>query len=168
MDNTTHIDTSSNAGAPIKYDPDTLTTEISQRIADDESIMAICSDPHMPDRDTLRRWMHKGREGDERYIKLYASIARARAEQPHSTYNRMIDIEHQVLSNDVNPNAARVVLDSMRWRASRMDPKQYGDHKQLEVSGGIDLTVSPVSKRLPGGHKPAKIAADNRKLIGDK
>ena len=75
----------------------------------------------------------------------------------------MIEIERDVMADRVSPNAARVALDSMRWRASRMDPKTFGDHKQIDVSGGIDLNVSPVRKAIPVSAAKAQITADKRK-----
>ena len=64
-----------------------------------------------------------------------------------------------ILDGSLTPNAGRVLLDSMHWRMGKRAPKRYGDHKQLEISGGIDLNVSPVSKAIPVGANKPKLAA---------
>ena len=97
-----------------------------------------------------------------------ANYTRARQQQPEATYERLFDIEASVLSGELNPNAARVVIDSMHWRMGKRAPKIYGDVKQLELSGGIDLNVAAVSKPVPVGAAQGRLTAEKRKAIADK
>ena len=53
----------------------------------------------------------------------------------------MID---KVLNEEVNPNAARVALDALKWTAARMQPKRYGDRVDTHLSGDIQVTVDKV------------------------
>ena len=40
----------------------------------------------------------------------------------------------------LDPHAARVVVDSIKWRLSKLLPQVYGDRQQLEVSGEVKVT----------------------------
>lgn len=142
------------------YDP-AAGKEICERIARDESLLSICKDEHIPSKDTIYRWLLNFDKRPE-LIQFGDDYSRARAEQPEATYERLIQLEHDVLDDKINPNAARVALLSMQWRMGKMKPKKYGDVKQLDVSGGIDLNIFPANKPINAGtsgdtqieHKP--------------
>jgi hypothetical protein len=46
----------------------------------------------------------------------------------------MEEIEESVKGGTMDSHAARVVLDSMRWRASKLAPKVYGDRLDVSVT----------------------------------
>ena len=89
----------------------------------------------MPSRQTVHDWMATNPD-------FLAKCARAREEQADFIVEDCIDIEDKTLSGDYNPAAARAVLASKQWRASKLAPKKYGD--KLAVGGdsdGVPLTV---------------------------
>jgi hypothetical protein len=43
-------------------------------------------------------------------------------------------VEEAVTAGTMDSHAARVVLDSMRWRASKLAPKVYGDRLDVSVT----------------------------------
>jgi hypothetical protein len=47
---------------------------------------------------------------------------------------RMEAVEEAVSAGTMDSHAARVVLDSMRWRASKLAPKVYGDRLDVSVT----------------------------------
>jgi hypothetical protein len=49
-------------------------------------------------------------------------------------FDRMEAVEEAVSAGTMDSHAARVVLDSMRWRASKLAPKVYGDRLDVQVS----------------------------------
>ena len=51
----------------------------------------------------------------------------------------MADIEDKVILGDLKPDAARVVLDSQRWRAEKLKPKAYGAKLDLNHAGEIGI-----------------------------
>lgn len=61
----------------------------------------------------------------------------------------MADLEERVLSGELEPAAARVVLESQRWRAIKVAPLVYGDkvdHTHSAPGGGpiqSHVTISP-------------------------
>lgn len=66
----------------------------------------------------------------------------------------MQQIEADVINGKVDAHAARVVLSSMQWRASKLSPKKYGDKQQVEHSGSIDVGAE-LSERLAAARKKA-------------
>lgn len=116
-----------------------IEAAILDRIADDESLRKICRDEGMPDDRTVRRWL----EDDADFARKYA---RARAVQADTVASGMRDIENDVMNGTLDPASARVVLDSQRWRASKLAPKKYGE--KLEVSGDAESPLQVVTRRI--------------------
>lgn len=114
-------------GRPSSYS-EALAEEICDRIANGESLVQICRDEHMPNRRTVLRWM----EADAAF-----ATRSARAREVHADFaqDRMLEIEVGVLDGEIDATAARVVLSSMQWRASKLAPKKYGDTSKVEHSG---------------------------------
>jgi hypothetical protein len=96
-----------------------------------KSLKDICADEDMPDRDTIMLWQAQDPE-------FSAQCAHARAIQVDAMVDDMADIEDRVLTGEIDPAAARVVLDSQRWRAMKIAPKTYGDKTELTVKRGHD------------------------------
>lgn len=116
--------------------PAEIRETILSRIADGESLRAICRDDGMPGRETVREWL----ASDEDFR---AKCARAREEQADVLFEDMADIEERTLSGEIKADVARVVLSSRQWRAAKLKPKVYGDKIDLN-HGGTVKTVSRV------------------------
>lgn len=114
-------------GRPSSYS-DEIAEEICSRLEKGESLRKICEDEHIPSRSTVLRWM---RDDDA----FGAKCARAREGQADWLHDEMSDIETGVLEGRIDPTAARVVLSSKQWRASKLAPKKYGDKVLNEHSG---------------------------------
>lgn len=113
-------------GRPTLYS-EKLVDEICNRLSNDESLRNICSDPSMPERVTVMRWLTK-------YPDFVAKYMRARDTQADNVFEDMSNIEQRVLDGELDPNAARVALWSKQWRASKLAPKKYND-KTMIVGG---------------------------------
>jgi hypothetical protein len=106
---------------------DRICAQIAQ---DDTSLRQICKAAGMPHRSTVLRWL------DEK-PGFAAKYARARAGQADAIFDDMAEIEQKTLDGKVNPVAARAVLGSKQWRASKLAPKKYGE--KIQVGGAEDL-----------------------------
>jgi len=91
------------------------------------SLRQVCGDEGMPDFRTVQRWI----VADPAFAVRYA---RARMAQADTLFDRMEAVEEAVSAGTMDSHAARVVLDSMRWRASKLAPKVYGDRLDVSVS----------------------------------
>ncbi len=112
-----------------------LFSRILERIGNGESLRAICADKGMPDRITVQRWLGEDPELASRY-------ARAREVQADTLFEGMADIEDKVLTGDLRPDAARVILDSQRWRAEKLKPKAYGAKVDVNHGGEVNHSLS--------------------------
>jgi len=92
-----------------------------------KSMREVCRMDGMPDHTTVIRWMRD--DGA-----LATKYARARKAQADVLFDRMETVEEQVSAGTMDSHAARVVLDSMRWRASKLAPKVYGDRLDVSVT----------------------------------
>jgi len=81
----------------------------------------------MPNFRTVQRWI----VSDGSFAVKYA---RARTAQADTLFDRMEAVEEAVSAGTMDSHAARVVLDSMRWRASKLAPKVYGDRLDVSVT----------------------------------
>lgn len=115
-------------GRPSVY-TDAIADEICERIADDESLVSICRDAHMPARSTVRLWAREHTEFSAKY-------ARAREDQGHTAADVVGDIRKQVLSGEITPDVGRAAADMAKWEASRRASKNFGD--KLEVRHDSD------------------------------
>ena len=106
-------------------------TEIQERLVAEiqtgRSLRQVCGDEGMPDIRTVTRWL----VADAAFAHKYA---RARMAQADVLFDRMEAVEEAVSAGEMDSHAARVVLDSMRWRASKLAPKVYGDRLDVQVS----------------------------------
>ena len=105
--------------------------EIQERVVEEiqtgRSLRQVCGDDGMPDFRTVQRWI----VADAGFAVRYA---RARMAQADVLFDRMEAVEEAVSAGTMDSHAARVVLDSMRWRASKLAPKVYGDRLDVQVS----------------------------------
>jgi hypothetical protein len=120
---------------------------ICERIADGESLRAICRDEHMPVKSTVFKWLNQNKDFADQY-------ARAREAQADSLADEIIDIAddnsrdvmkdedgHEVVNHDVIARA-RLRVDARKWIASKLKPKSYGE--KLEVAGDQNNPVQHI------------------------
>jgi hypothetical protein len=53
----------------------------------------------------------------------------------------MAAIEGKVEEGSLKPDAARVILDSQRWRAEKLKPKAYGSQVDVNHAGRVELSL---------------------------
>jgi hypothetical protein len=117
-------------GVNMAYATDEVA-EIQEKVITEiqtgRSLRQVCGDEGMPNFRTVQRWIVSDGSFAVRY-------ARARTAQADTLFDRMEAVEEAVSAGTMDSHAARVVLDSMRWRASKLAPKVYGDRLDVQVS----------------------------------
>lgn len=108
-------------GRPTKYN-ETLADEICVRLAAGESLRGICRDDHMPAKETVLMWVVDGK-----HAAFSNQYAIAREAQAHEHVDEMLDMRHEVRDGTLEPSAAKVVSDMIKWSAGRMARKSFGD-----------------------------------------
>jgi len=120
-------------GRPSTKSPEIVEAICDAIAADEGSLAAICEgDESLPSFRTVMRWLND----DELFRHRYA---RAREQQADASSHRMREIERRVEVGTLAPDAARVMLDSIKWRASKLDSKRFGD--RLTLAGDEDAPL---------------------------
>lgn len=68
--------------------------------------------------------------------------ARARDACADTHFDGLLDLAAKVQDGDIDPQAARVSADIIKWNVARMKPRSYGDRVALEHSGDL-ITATP-------------------------
>ena len=121
-----------------------LAAKICQRIADGESIRAVCSDPNMPSTTAIFRWIASGKY--DGFRQLYEASMQIRLETLGDGLIELADapIERNA-AGMVDSGAVqmrRLQIETRRWILSKLLPRKYGDRMGLDHQGeGFNLTV---------------------------
>lgn len=97
---------------------------ICERMAEGESLRAICKTAEMPNKRTVMRWIEK----DDGLKLQYSEAQNLRAE---CYFDEIIDIA----DGKADPQKTRVQIDARKWVLARMNPKKYGDKFTQELTG---------------------------------
>lgn len=103
------------------------------------SLREICQREGMPTRNTVEKWM----VADPAF---YARCARARELHADHIVEGHADIEAGVLDGSIKADAARVVISSQQWRASKMNQRRYGEKIDASITG--TMRVESVTRRV--------------------
>ena len=126
-------------GRPSTFGPE-VADVICERLADGESLRAICDGENMPRRATVFRWL----ASDERFRDQYARAREAQAEaladeiieiSDDGTRDTYIDEDGNVRTNQDVIARSRLRVDSRKWIAAKLLPKKYGEFVRTELSG---------------------------------
>jgi len=131
-------------GRPSLYTRE-LAELICERLADGQSLRAICRVEGMPADRTVRRWATDNVDGfGERY-------SAAREAGYHAIAEEMLEIaddgrNDSYVDESGNPRTdndvvqrSRLRVDTRKWYLAKMLPKVYGDRQAVEHSGGLTL-----------------------------
>ncbi len=118
-------------GRPSLY-TDKLAAKICWRLAEGESLRAICADKAMPGLSTVMGWLF-----DDKHEGFPAQDARAREAQAELRADEIVDIADGVEHGASEAvQAARLRVDARKWIAAKLLPKRYGDKVQHTGDGG--------------------------------
>jgi hypothetical protein len=137
-----------------KTDVAAVKTTICARIAQGESLRAVCRDSAMPSMATVCRWLAE----DATFVAAYNS---ARDQRADAIFEEMFAIADDGANdwmvktygddqpagwafNGEHVQRSRLRIDTRKWALSRMNPKKYGDRVQTDHAGEVGLKVSIV------------------------
>lgn len=122
---------------------------ICDLLMDGMSLVKICDREDMPNRSTVMRWMAK----DDSFA---TRCARARTMQADLMDDMILDTAKA--STPETAAADRVKISAFQWRASKLEPKRYGD--KLDIDGTMKLGADDTITGLL-----ARIATDGARLM---
>jgi len=122
-----------------------MADKICERIADGESLKAICEDDEMPSKATVFKWLAENTAFSDKY-------ALAREAQSDALFDDILSIADDARNDWMERNfgdaagwvengealrRSQLRIDARKWMASKLKPKKYGDRLDLNHSGSI-------------------------------
>lgn len=139
-------------GRPSTFTQD-IADRICERLADGETLRAICRDSDMPNERTVRRWALDDVEG------FSPQYARAREIGYATHFDEILEIAdtrevgetvtdkptgREVRTGDMIEHR-RLRIDARKWMLARALPKVYGDRLAAELTGKDGAPLQPVT-----------------------
>lgn len=118
-------------GAPeIPFNQDTAK-HICDMIESGMTLNAICQLPDVPSIPTVYKWL-------DNHPDFFQDYARARSKQA-DTFADMVMTE---AFNSHDAQIGRLRIDALKWTASKLAPKKYGDKVEVEQTGNTNFKIS--------------------------
>lgn len=127
-------------GRPCTYSQE-IGDEICRRLAEGQTVEAICRDPEMPPASTVRLWAIDDRGNEGNGAPGFAvAYARARSVGFQKMADELVEIGDDPCLFDGKPDhalvqRARLMSDNRRWLLSKLLPRQFGDRITQEIVG---------------------------------
>ena len=112
-------------GRPSEYSPE-LASKICNIIADNGTLKDAAKKTGIGEQ-TILDWLDARDDFSGQY-------ARARARQADGFDDEITLTRRLVAEGEMDANAARVIIDSLKWQASKRAPKRYGDRLTQDVT----------------------------------
>lgn len=156
-------------GRPSDYSLQTATI-ICNRLADGESLRAICVDEDMPSKTSVFRWLI----ANEAFRDQYARAREAQAEHlvdeileisddgtndwmaRRSEAEKGAGVDSGWVLNGEHVQRSRLRIDARKWFASKVAPKKYGEKIETTVQGGD----KPVAVQVSWASNPGEATSD--------
>lgn len=137
---------------PASSYTDEIADVICERIANGESLKAICAEDGMPSQSMVFRWL-----ADPAKEEFRERYARARESQADALFDEILSIADtpvmgektktdadgntEVMTGDMIEHR-KLQIDARKWLAGKLRPKKYGDKLELEtkIEAGDSLT----------------------------
>ena len=125
----------SSRGRHLVFD-EAIADKVLDRLANGESLRAICRDVNFPDGSTIRKWLARNADFARQY-------AYARDEQADTLFDETLHIADNIPLDATNEiiRRAQVQIDTRKWMAGKIRPKKYGDAlKHNDADGNTVIT----------------------------
>lgn len=124
-------------GRPSDFTPE-IADAICERLADGESLRAICQDDDMPHKATVFRWLAKDKEFRDQYV-------HAREEQAETLVDEMVAIADKAHPDHVVDDVQdrRLRIETRKWVAGKLKGK-YSEKATVDhTSSDGSMTPKP-------------------------
>lgn len=130
-----------------------IEATILYQLASGIGLSDICKDKTMPSYDTVFRWQR-----DDKHFAW--QCARAREAAGGVAADRLLEINRKVESGELEAAAANVISGNLKWIASKLNPRTYGDKITLSGDEENPIAVKDVTKEILG-----RISQDQLEMI---
>ena len=158
-----------------------LMMKIVERVANGETLTAVCKEPGMPIPSTFRAWIVRNPE-------LRKAWEAAKELRAHAMFDQALDVTKRLLDGNWGKEDAAMVraldaaIQTLKWAAGRLSPRDYGERQPgnpvvpiqinttLELGQGgtavgrVEGSVYTIKATIPAveasGQNPSGTAAD--------
>lgn len=132
------------AGRPSEYNFN-LCVEICDEVANGFNIKTVLKSKD--DYPTFQTWCNWKRANQELFD-LYTRSIQDKAESVDEEIDHIYD---EIKAGNIEPSAGRILIDTLKWKASKYYPKMFGD-KIDHTTGGDKLpSPAPLHITFPDG-----------------
>lgn len=135
------------AGRPTIYTQE-IADKLCSLLADGQSMRKACESDGMPCKATIFMWLRTNEEFLDQYTQAKEEAAESYADDINDIANEIgspvFDEEGNLVYVDGKPlmqvdmvaiNHAKLKIDTLKWSASKLKPKRYGDKLHNEHTG---------------------------------
>lgn len=143
---------------------DEVASIILERIADGESLKAICEDEGMPSKSTVFKWLAEIAGFSDMYVRAREIQADALfddiltiADDGRNDWMERKDAEDENMGWRENGEAlqrSRLRIDARKWMAAKLRPRKYGEKLELEHGGSMTV-VNKIERNIVRPHSNA-------------
>jgi hypothetical protein len=127
-------------GRPCKFTK-AIAETICSRLADGETLNAICKDEGLPPESTVRGWALDDWEG------FAARYARARELGADAIADRMRETAKTASKHEDDVQHRKLIIDTDKWLLARVFRKKYGDRVALAGDEDAPLVTMTLEER---------------------
>ena len=122
---------------PTDYTPE-LAEDICKWIAGGKSLRSFCRKPKTPHFSTVCRWIVQNDVFRDQYLRAREAAGFAHADN-------IVDMVDMIQAKKLEPNAAKVMMDGLKWAAERMAPKHHSPKHNI-----AHTSQTAACRRRPG------------------
>jgi hypothetical protein len=132
---------------PTNYSPE-LAASICERLADGESLKAICETEGMPNKASVYLWLTKHPEFSDMYTRAREDQADTLADEIVAIADTpVLGIKTKMGKDGIETTEGdmiehrRLQVEARKWVAAKLKPKKYGDKTDttLSVTGKLEV-----------------------------
>jgi hypothetical protein len=146
---------------PPSYN-ESVAADILDKLAEGQTLRAICREPGMPSPRTVKRWVFDDIHG------FADRFERARELQCDAIFDEALEIADGQFADNAQVQAARLRVDTRKWFLATLNPKRYGE--KVEITSKTErLTDDQIDQQLSNllsASEPASLPPVARKLLG--
>ena len=129
-----------------KRTPETIAhqkTQIIERMCEGESLRSICKTAGFPTSGAVFHWI----DADTDFARQYAH---AREAQADALFDDLAEIAQAALTSEsaVEVAARKLIIETTKWRISKIVPKRYGDKLELAGDSKNPLSITVIERRI--------------------
>ena len=152
-----------------------IQVEILRRLADGESLRQICKSPGMPNAETVRLLRDADRSFGMRFQVAREAQADTHADQIVGLADELVsdpptylDEKGRARVDNGAVQARKVAIDAYKWVASKLRPRAYGEHVQIEtrsVDAGATVDLLEQARVIALALRLAQGAEERKPLL---